>query len=363
MADPTFSGAPPSPADDKVGLVLQERYRIIRKLGEGGMGSVYEARHELIGKKVAVKTLNPAFAKDPGLVERFRREARAATAAGNAHIIDVTDLGTLPDGSPFLVMEYLEGTEFGDLLAREGALPVGRAVHILSQVCDALGAAHGKGIVHRDLKPENIYLIHLQGDPDFVKVLDFGISKMQEAKEGVKSLTQTGTALGTPHYMSPEQAQGLATTDHRADIYALGVILYYALSGTVPFDADSYAALVLKIFQEVPKPLVELRSDIPPELDALVQRCLAKKPEDRFASVQELERALRPFRDLTGKATMVEFAPTDPPPAPGAASPAAAARTVAGSHTDPKAVGPSTGSNTAGNATGITLPETSRRGL
>ncbi|MCA9602619.1 MAG: serine/threonine protein kinase, partial [Myxococcales bacterium] len=206
---PTRSGAPPSPADDKVGLVLGGKYRILRKLGAGGMGSVYEAEHELIGKRVAIKTLNAEFVKEPSVVERFRREARAATAAGNEHIIDVTDLGELPDGSPFLVMEFLEGQDFSGVLESEGALPAGRVARIVRQVCDALGAAHAQGIVHRDLKPENIFLVQRKGDRDFVKVLDFGISKMREAGEGVnKSLTQTGTALGTPHYMSPEQAQG-----------------------------------------------------------------------------------------------------------------------------------------------------------
>ncbi len=354
---PTTSGAPPGPADDKVGLVLGGKYRVMRKLGEGGMGSVYEGMHELIGKRVAIKTLNPEFTKNPAVVERFRREARAATAAGNEHIIDVTDLGDLPDGSPFLVMEYLDGRDFAHLLESDGALPVGRAVRIVRQVCDALAAAHSKGIVHRDLKPENIYLVQRKGETDFVKVLDFGISKMREATEGVsKSLTQTGTAMGTPHYMSPEQAQGLAITDHRTDIYALGVILYYAITGYTPFDSETYVGLVVQIMQDEPRKLSAYRSDVPAELEAVVLRCLAKKPEQRPATVDELAAALAPFEGLNRKATLVEFAGTLPPGAPDPADtqrveidgPALPPKTNIGPHTDPKAkpaVAPYTGSN------------------
>jgi serine/threonine protein kinase len=167
------------PPDPLIGTLVSGRYRVVSKLGEGGMGRVYEAQHELIGKRVALKCLNAEYATHPVVVERFKREARAATAVGNEHIVDVTDLGDLPDGSPFIVMEHLEGRELADLI-NEGPLTLGRAVRILDQVCDALHAAHAKGIVHRDLKPENIFLIPRGGNEDFVKVLDFGISKMRE---------------------------------------------------------------------------------------------------------------------------------------------------------------------------------------
>ncbi|QQR91398.1 MAG: serine/threonine protein kinase [Myxococcales bacterium] len=279
--------------DPKIGTILQDRYRIVRKLGEGGMGDVYEAEHTLIGRHVAVKCLLPEFAKNPEVVERFKREARAATMVGNEHIIDVTDMGQLPDGSPFIVMEMLEGREFAGLIEDEGPLPVGRTVRIIQQVCNALSAAHAKGIVHRDLKPENIFLVTKHGNPDFVKVLDFGISKVKEHKDSVqKSLTRTGVMMGTPHYMSPEQAQGLATTDHRTDIYALGVISYLALAGRVPFDGDTLPSLMVQVMTTEAEFLTDLRQDIPEALDAVIRKALTKDPADRYASAADLRRHL-----------------------------------------------------------------------
>jgi serine/threonine-protein kinase len=293
--------------DPLVGTLVSDRYRILRKLGEGGMGRVYEAQHELIGKRVALKCLNAEFATHPVVVERFKREARAATAVGNEHIVDVTDLGDMSDGAPFIVMEHLNGRELADLIA-EGPLTLGRAVRIMDQVCDALAAAHTKGIVHRDLKPENIFLVTRGGNDDFVKVLDFGISKMKEPEETAPSLTRTGMAMGTPQYMSPEQAQGMMSTDHRTDVYALGVILYRMLTGEVPFTAETFPMLIVQIVTTDAPSVLALRPDLPAEVDAIISRALARDVRDRYQSVSELARALAPYNaveDLPRKAVAV----------------------------------------------------------
>jgi len=296
-----------SPDDPKVGLLLQGRYRVLKKLGEGGMGAVYEAHHELIGKRLALKCLHTQFLSHKEVVERFYREANAATAVGNEHIIEVSDVGKFDDGAPYIIMEFLEGVEFGKLLDTVGSLPVARLVRIITQVCDALGAAHARGIVHRDMKPENVYLVKRGTDSDFVKVLDFGISKMKESNESLSgpSLTKTGTALGTPYYMPPEQAQGVRDVDHRADIYAVGVILYQGLTGRLPFDAESYPALMVKIMTDTPVPIEQLRSDVPPALAAVVTRAMCRDRAQRFSSTAELAEALRPFRELDSTPVML----------------------------------------------------------
>jgi len=294
------------PVDPKVGQLVQGRYRIVRKLGEGGMGYVYEGKHELIGRRVAIKTLHGHFAQNPELIERFHREANSATSIGNEHIIEVTDFGFFDDGAPFIVMEFLDGVELGALLDREGTLPVSRVVHIMSQVCDALSAAHGRGIVHRDMKPENIYLIKRGNDADFAKVLDFGISKVRSGSEDLKAgLTKTGMALGTPYFMPPEQAQGVRDIDQRADVYALGVILYRALSGQLPFDAETYPALMVKIMTETPTPIRALRSDVPEALERVVFKAMAKDRQARYQGVEDLALALQPFAAMTQRPTML----------------------------------------------------------
>src|SRR4029450_11912856 len=211
-----------------VGTLLAGRYRIKKLCGEGGMGRVYEAEHVEIGRRVAVKVLHPAYSRTPEVVERFRREARAASKVGHPNIVDVTDSGTTDDGSFFFVMEFIEGVELGLVIFKEGPMAVQRALHIGAQMCDALQAAHDAGIIHRDLKPENVLLITKEGQPDFVKVLDFGIAKSTEVEETAKSgrrLTRPGVAMGTPEYMAPEQAAG-KPADPRSDIYAVGSILY-----------------------------------------------------------------------------------------------------------------------------------------
>ncbi len=274
------------------------------------MGAVYEGEHTLIKRRVAIKCLHAQMAKNPEIVARFHREAQAATSIGHENIIEVTDMGRFDDGSVFMVLEFLEGSDWGDELRADGAQNLKRTIHILNQVCDALDAAHSKGIIHRDLKPENIFLIDRSGKPDFVKVLDFGISKIKDASGAGKSMTQTGTTLGTPYYMSPEQAQGKKDVDFRTDIYALGVILFEALTGQFPFDDDSYPMLVLKICTEPPPALRDYRPDVPEEIEAIVNKLLEKSPRDRFQSCAELKAALAPFAEVDDTPRLASNAPS-----------------------------------------------------
>ncbi len=258
------------------------------------MGTVYEAEHTMIGAKCAIKLLHVAFASDPAVVKRFMNEARAAGMLGHPNILKATDMGRAADGSPFAVLELLEGRDLGQEMEASGPMPVGRVVRIAMQVASALSAAHVKGIVHRDMKPDNIFLTEEHGQKDFVKVLDFGISKFTASLASSPG-TNTGTIMGTPYYMAPEQARDASKVDERADIYALGAIVYEALSGRVPHPADSLPALMVKIISEEPTPLSELRSDLPSDLVAVVEKSLAKDPDARFSSMDDLAQALEPF--------------------------------------------------------------------
>ncbi len=301
--------------DERIGMVLQERYRIVRRLGGGGMGAVYEGEHLLIGKRVAIKILHAQFAQDAEMVTRFVREAKAATAIGHPNIVEVNDMGQLPDKTAYMVLEYLDGRDFATDIRDQGPQPLGNVVHIVSQVCDALSAAHAKGIIHRDLKPENIFLVERGGDPNFAKVVDFGISKITDsADEHV--LTRTGNAIGTPYFMAPEQCQGKKDLDARADIYALGVILFQALTRQYPFADESYPMLVVKICTERPPPLAEYRTDLPPQLEAIMQRMLAKLPQNRFENCAQVRAALEPFRHLNDQPIIVSNAPSTAARAP-----------------------------------------------
>ncbi|AKF08793.1 serine/threonine-protein kinase [Sandaracinus amylolyticus] len=310
-------------ADPRIGMMLQDRYRILRKLGEGGMGSVYEGEHVLIKRRVAIKCLHSHYANSPDIVARFHREALAATSIGHPNIIECTDMGRFPDGAFFMVLEFLDGRDWAADLATTGPQPLGRVVHVMAQVCDALGAAHAKGIIHRDLKPENIFLIKRGGDPDFVKVLDFGISKIQdqtgdpETQAKSKGLTRTGMAMGTPYFMAPEQAQGKRDIDHRADIYALGVILFQVLTGQYPFDDDSYPMLVVKICTQDAPHISRWRPDLPDAVQALVMSMLAKAPEARPQTCADVKAALEPFRSQMSAPVIAADAPSTASLAPG----------------------------------------------
>ncbi len=288
-----------TPAKDPLlGTTIQDRYRIQRRIGQGGMGIVYEAEHVLIGRKVALKTLSEHAAFSAGCVARFQREAQAAAAVGNAHIVDVMDMGQLDNGAFYIVLEYLEGVELNLALAEQGRFPVARAVRIVRQLCEALAAVHRAGIIHRDLKPENVFLVRRDGHDDFVKVLDFGVCKFRE--EGSPRLTSTGDAVGTPHFMAPEQVEGRTNVSHSVDIYALGAILHFLLVGRPPFDAPTLPRLFLKICHDPVPTLAAQLEGAPPALDAVVQRALAKDPKERFDSCDELHQALEPFLDHHG---------------------------------------------------------------
>ncbi|MBN2528357.1 MAG: serine/threonine protein kinase [Deltaproteobacteria bacterium] len=278
---------------ERVGTILDKKYKLVSLLGEGGMGAVYEAQHELINRRLAVKFLHPQYANNDEVVTRFQREAQAAAKIGHENIIEITDMGSSDDEAPYIVMEYLEGTDVKGLLETEGIQSVERTARIMVQALSALQAAHDVHIIHRDLKPENIYLISKSSNPDYVKLLDFGISKFKELEtDGQKALTQTGTVLGTPHYMSPEQARGEQNLTPRSDIYAMGVIMYQMLTGHLPFDAPNYNALLIKILTEDP-PLPEmLNPDLPEDIAETIKIAMARDPEDRFMDCDEFKSRL-----------------------------------------------------------------------
>lgn len=274
--------------DALLGKTLAGKYRIENRLSEGGMGTVYRGTHVLMDKTVAVKVLRPSLAADEKIVARFSREARAASRISHPHALSVTDFGESEDGVVFLVMEYLDGQTLKEIIREKGPLPLPRVVEILRQVGGALDAAHTQGVVHRDLKSDNIMMLSSSG-ADYAKVLDFGIAKIKEA-EGVYDpcLTAPDVVIGTPQYMSPEQCSQSPDIDARSDIYSLGVILYELLVGHVPFMGESPTAIMLKHLQEPAPSVLDERSDVPAAVASVVARALAKRPEDRYQTVDEL---------------------------------------------------------------------------
>jgi serine/threonine-protein kinase len=284
----------------EIGELVVKKYRLERLLGTGGMASVFEAVHVHIGKRVAIKFLRPDLWTDAEQLNRFHREAQAAAAVGHEGIIDIFDLGVSDDGAPFLVMELLEGHSLGDRLAFEGRLSVSRASYITCQVLSALDAAHRAGVVHRDLKPDNIFLVDRGAALPGVKLLDFGISRVTGVGSGdLESirLTQTGALLGTPVYMSPEQAQGLSDIDHSTDIYSATAVFYESLTGRPPLTAENYNALIARILTDTIPPPSRWRDDLPVELEDVIQRGLAKDRDDRYRRAGLMLRELLPFLD------------------------------------------------------------------
>ncbi len=269
-----------------------DKYTLGRSIGSGGMGDVYEAHHTLVGKHCAIKLLKPEMAAQQDVVTRMLREAQAAAAIGHPNIVDTMDFGATPDGSYYLVMEYLDGESFGSLIERTGAMPVEPAVRITLQVLSALEAAHAKGIVHRDLKPDNIFISRGRRGEEEVKLLDFGISKFASANEDAMRLTASGMVLGTPYYMSPEQSDGAAHVDGRTDLWAMGVILYEALSGTIPFPGNTYSQVIIQVATREPPPLRSLRPDVSNALEMVVKGALAKDPDARWHSAADMIRVL-----------------------------------------------------------------------
>ncbi len=278
--------------DPLVGATLGGLYHVERLIGVGGMGRVYEATHTHLGKAYAVKVLPEGRADKPEATERFLREAQSATKIEHDHIVKVVNFDSDDEHRLFIVMELLEGENLADRIHR-GALPVDEAIEIARQTGEALQAAHDAGIVHRDLKPENIFITQKNGR-DFVKVLDFGISKIKNPDHGDPKLTATDQIVGTPLYISPELARGVAVVDHRTDIYALGVILYEMITGTPPFTGQNHFQLLYKHGNEAPDPPSQRsgKASIPPHVEAAVLRALEKNPADRFESMDELCAAL-----------------------------------------------------------------------
>ena len=276
-----------------IGQALEGRYAIVREIGRGGMGVVYEAEHVELGKRIAVKVLLDKYTNDDEAVVRFKREALAASRIGSPHIIDVSHIGTAPDGRPFVVMELLQGESLAGLLRRTGPMPEWRAIHIMRQVLRAAGAAHAKGIIHRDLKPDNIFIVNRDDQQDFVKLLDFGISKFMETNEHSlqTQLTTTGAVMGTPLYMAPEQAMGSPVAPS-VDIYACGVILYEMLSGRPPFNDGNYNVIVAKLLTAEPPRLDELRKGLARSLVGAVHKALAKEPSARFPTAEAFLTAI-----------------------------------------------------------------------
>jgi serine/threonine protein kinase len=289
-------GAPEAPSSLSVGDVVGERYRIEAVLGEGGMGIVYRVEHMHLRKAHALKVLLPEWSSMPEVVARFEREAVAAGRIESPHVAAATDFGRLPTGSFFLVMEFVDGRTLRDALDA-GPLPPDRAFHVVRGIAAGLQAAHACNIVHRDMKPENVMLIERDGDPDFVKVLDFGVAKVDGfgtvAQTGTSSvpLTRAGAVIGTPDYMSPEQALGQAV-DARSDLYAVGVMLFEMLTGRCPYRGGAVTVLGQHVTAEIPELPADLAASLDPRLQATLRRLLAKEPQDRFASTAELVAAL-----------------------------------------------------------------------
>ena len=303
---PVGDASPPATDDPLIGTVVSDRYRIIRKVGEGGMGAVYQAEHALIEKRVALKILFQDLTRRPDLVARFLQEAKSASRIGQENVIDISDFGQSADGLVYIAMEFLDGQDLGKTLRAEKQLPWTRTRPILMQIAKALRAAHSHGIIHRDMKPENVYLVAREGRADFVKVLDFGIAKVVSAddNEGPR-LTQTGMIFGTPEYMSPEQAQG-HPPDHRLDVYAVGCIMYHMLTGAVPFTADSFMGILTKHLLEPVVPPRKRRPDldIPADVEAICLRAMEKDRDKRWPDMDAFYQAL-------GAAGGVPFEPSN----------------------------------------------------
>lgn len=305
----TESDEAPPREDSLLGTVVGHRFEIVSRVGAGGMGVVYKARQLGMDRWVAVKMLLKELAHDPKVVKRFKVEALAASRLTHPNTIRIYDFGQTEDANLYIAMEFLEGRSLERALRREGPMPARRVLHILKQIAASLSEAHSKGIVHRDLKPDNIFLTTVDGDPDFVKVLDFGVAKLREADRRQGTLTQAGVIFGTPRYMAPEQCRSLSV-DHRADLYALGVIAYEALTSVPPFDAESPLAILIQHVQESPKPLASVRPDVevPEEVERLVMRCLEKAPERRFQDAAQLQaEAARIEAGLAGRFERVVF--------------------------------------------------------
>lgn len=294
------------------GEVIEEKYRIEKVLGTGGMGAVIAATHVLRQAPVALKFMSPDLVNTPGVVERFLNEGVAASRIDNDHVVNVLDVSRLPTGLPYLVMEFLRGEDLSGLIAREGRhglTDIPRAVHIALQVLRGLQAAHDAGIIHRDLKPANCFVMTRDGEPDFIKIVDFGISKVREQQSA--ALTMAGSMLGSPLYISPEQARDSASVDNRADIYGVAIILYELLCGHPPFNPQSgqLSELFIMVATQAPPSLDALRQDLPQGLNELVLRGLSKSPDERPQTPVEMAEALSAYADERSDVVLRQLLP------------------------------------------------------
>src|ERR687895_1742963 len=269
-------------SDTLINTVFDGRYRVLRRLGSGGMANVYLAEDEELGRRIAIKILNERHAADEQFIERFRREAKNAAGLSHPNIVQIYDRGEA-EGTYYIAMEYLEGQTLKEMAAHREPLPVGEAIAYARQILAALRFAHRKGIVHRDIKPHNALI----DDDGRLKVTDFGIARAGPSSQ----MTEAGSIIGTAQYLSPEQARGSAV-DQRSDLYSIGVVLYELLTGTVPFTGDTPVEIAMKHLSDTPRPPSALRTEIPPDLDMVVLRALAKNPDDRFQTADEMDAEL-----------------------------------------------------------------------
>ena len=294
------------------GEVVAGRYRMEGMLGEGGMGTVFRAIEVSSQRRVALKFVAPEIRNRPGIGSRFANEAIAASKIASEHAVKIFGVEATPDGTPFIVMELLEGTDLENIIEVDAPLPPERAVHFALQILRGLQVMHAAGVVHRDLKPSNCFVVQMAGEPDFVKLIDFGITKILGDES--QGLTKTSTTLGTPTYMSPEQAKSAKAADVRSDLYSVGVILYELLTKKRPFDGGSHNELIVKICTEPPIPLKSVRSDLPSRLVAAVERALVKIPSGRYPDAESFAQALKPFSDPRSAAVLVRIAASAPGP-------------------------------------------------
>jgi serine/threonine protein kinase len=303
-------------ADRFVGRVLANRYKVTRRLGTGGFGAVFAAEDTKIRKQVAVKVLTRDLVTDSAILTRFRKEAEAASKVGHENIVDITDFDRTADGHYFMVMEYLEGLDLGKVIRSGHQLPLARILSIMIQVCRGLHSAHQKGVVHRDLKPGNIFLTTRGSRADFVKLLDFGISKFMEVDDESSRLTRTGQIIGTPLYMAPEQACGEEDVDHRADVYSLGVIMYELVTGQPPFTAVNYLGIIAQHASDPPVPPSKVRPDlqIPKLVEVIILKAMGKRPQDRFSTMSQMEGALIEALATVDPTSAVSYSPDRTPP-------------------------------------------------
>jgi serine/threonine-protein kinase len=291
--------------ENEIGAIIGDRFEIIGLVGKGGMGRVYKARHKMMKRIVAIKMLYSHLVSTASTLKRFQQEAQASSTLSHPNILTVFDFGVTTDGQPYLVMDFLEGTSLGEVLQVEGNLTIERFLHIFTQVAAGLAHAHQRGIIHRDLKPSNIMLVNLDGEPDFVKIVDFGIAKIMGVDPAeAEPLTRTGEVFGSPMYMSPEQCRGLGL-DQRTDIYSIGCVMYRALTGLAPFIGRDHLECMFKQVNEEPGHFNEVCPDLflPDEVESVVFKALAKKPEERYQSMTELKQALESLKSSISQPT------------------------------------------------------------